>query len=103
MPTLGAGPVIILTSPEGVMAAFRSSMAVRLPSPRWWMWPSRNSVPMCCAKDMFTGLIEAVGRVSALRVSETGFELRLQTPLAAELTPGDSLAVNGARQRLPSV
>lgn len=44
---------------------------------------------------MFTGLIEAVGRVIALRPSGAGVELRLQTTLAGELSPGDSLAVNG--------
>ena len=44
---------------------------------------------------MFTGLIEAVGRVRAVRASGAGVELRLQTTLAGELSPGDSLAVNG--------
>jgi riboflavin synthase len=44
---------------------------------------------------MFTGLIEAVGRVSELKGSGTGMRLRVETPLAGELAPGDSLAVNG--------
>jgi riboflavin synthase len=44
---------------------------------------------------MFTGLIEAVGDVIELKPTEAGFRLRLATPLADELAPGDSLAVNG--------
>lgn len=50
---------------------------------------------MYCSKGMFTGLIEAVGRVEALQPSGAGCRLRLQTSLAGELVPGDSLAVNG--------
>ncbi len=45
---------------------------------------------------VFTGIIEGVGRVD--RLSETvpgAFELHLRTPLAGELAPGASLAVNG--------
>ncbi len=44
---------------------------------------------------MFTGLIEAVGRVAALDVGETGMRLRIRTDLGLELVPGDSVAVNG--------
>ena len=44
---------------------------------------------------MFTGLIEAVGRVADLRTTTSGFRLRIRTALASELTPGDSLAVDG--------
>jgi len=44
---------------------------------------------------MFTGLIEAVGRVAELKGTSNGLRLRIDTPLAAELAPGDSLAVNG--------
>ncbi len=44
---------------------------------------------------MFTGLIEAVGRVSGVKATATGLELRVRTDLAADLAPGDSLAVNG--------
>jgi riboflavin synthase len=44
---------------------------------------------------MFTGLIEAVGRVVDLRTTPSGFRLRIRTALASELTPGDSLAVDG--------
>jgi riboflavin synthase len=44
---------------------------------------------------MFTGLIEAVGSVSAVTRVETGAAIRIMTVLASELAPGDSLAVNG--------
>jgi riboflavin synthase len=44
---------------------------------------------------MFTGLIEAVGRVAAVTPGEAGLRLRVQTGLAGQLAPGDSLAVNG--------
>jgi riboflavin synthase len=44
---------------------------------------------------MFTGLIEAVGEVSELKPTPTGFRLRIRTDLAKELARGDSLAVNG--------
>lgn len=44
---------------------------------------------------MFTGLIEAVGEVAEVKPTPAGFRLRLTTPIASELTPGESLAVNG--------
>ena len=44
---------------------------------------------------MFTGLIEAVGTVAALRSAAGGFRVRIRTGLASSLSPGDSLAVNG--------
>lgn len=44
---------------------------------------------------MFTGLIEAVGEVVEAQRTTTGVRLRIRTALAPELTPGDSLAVNG--------
>jgi riboflavin synthase len=44
---------------------------------------------------MFTGLIETVGHVSGLAPVPSGFCLRIRTPLAPQLTPGESLAVNG--------
>src|SRR3954447_18634492 len=44
---------------------------------------------------MFTGLIERVGQVAEMKPTPAGFRLRLHTDLSAELTPGDSLAVNG--------
>lgn len=44
---------------------------------------------------MFTGLIEAVGEVADAQRTATGLRLSLRTELAPQLTPGDSLAVNG--------
>ena len=44
---------------------------------------------------MFTGLIEAVGTVAELKTAAGGFGIRIRTSLAADLSPGDSLAVNG--------
>jgi riboflavin synthase len=44
---------------------------------------------------MFTGLIEAVGKVAELKTSAGGFRIRIRTALASDLSPGDSLAVNG--------
>jgi len=44
---------------------------------------------------MFTGLVETVGEVAEIKPTPAGVRLRLATHLSAELTPGDSLAVNG--------
>ena len=44
---------------------------------------------------MFTGLIEALGDVTAVTPSAAGGRLQVATALDGELTPGDSLAVNG--------
>ena len=44
---------------------------------------------------MFTGLIEALGDVTAVTPSPAGWRLQVATALDGELTPGDSLAVNG--------
>ena len=44
---------------------------------------------------MFTGLIEATGEVVEAKGTRAGLRLRVRTPLAKEITPGDSLAVNG--------
>ena len=44
---------------------------------------------------MFTGLIETVGEVAEVKPTPAGFRLRLNTALSTNLTPGDSLAVNG--------
>jgi len=44
---------------------------------------------------MFTGLIEAVGEVLAVDRAAAGLRLRVGTPLARELRPGDSVSVNG--------
>jgi len=44
---------------------------------------------------MFTGLVEDVGELVERKATSGGFRLRIGTPLASELKPGDSLAVNG--------
>ncbi len=44
---------------------------------------------------MFTGLIEAMGKVAEVKPTPAGFRLRLTTAIASELGSGDSLAVNG--------
>lgn len=44
---------------------------------------------------MFTGLIESVGEIAEVKPTPAGFRLRVTSTLAAGLTPGDSLAVNG--------
>ena len=44
---------------------------------------------------MFTGLIEATGRVERIEATPGGRVLRVATALGAELAPGDSIAVNG--------
>ena len=44
---------------------------------------------------MFTGLIEDVGMIESLDSGDAGARLRIATSLAAEIEPGDSVAVNG--------
>lgn len=44
---------------------------------------------------MFTGLIESVGEVRRRQPMAGGFAIQVATPLAADLRPGDSLAVDG--------
>jgi riboflavin synthase len=44
---------------------------------------------------MFTGLIEATGRLVERRTTGGGVRLRIESPLSAELSAGDSVAVNG--------
>jgi len=44
---------------------------------------------------MFTGLVEAVGKVSELRSDAGGIHIRIRTDLVSQLAAGDSLAVNG--------
>ena len=44
---------------------------------------------------MFTGIVEAVGRLAELTPVAEGYRVRIQTTLASELAPGDSLSVNG--------
>jgi riboflavin synthase len=44
---------------------------------------------------MFTGLIEAVGRIERLEETSTGRRVSVASPFGAELAAGDSVAVNG--------
>jgi riboflavin synthase len=44
---------------------------------------------------MFTGLVEATARVRRVDPDGDGARLEVETPLAAELRQGDSIAVNG--------
>jgi riboflavin synthase len=44
---------------------------------------------------MFTGLIEDVGGIESLQSGDDGARVRIATRLAAEIAPGDSVAVNG--------
>jgi riboflavin synthase len=44
---------------------------------------------------MFTGLVEAVGELIERKPTSGGFRLRIGAPIARELSPGDSVAVNG--------
>ena len=44
---------------------------------------------------MFTGLVAGTGSVRSVERRDDGVRLRVRTDLAAELAPGDSIAVNG--------
>jgi riboflavin synthase len=44
---------------------------------------------------MFTGLVETLGEVAEVKPTPSGVRLRLTTALSPELSPGDSIAVNG--------
>jgi riboflavin synthase len=44
---------------------------------------------------MFTGLIQGIGTVEAIDAGDDGATLRIATRLAAEIAPGDSVAVDG--------
>jgi riboflavin synthase len=44
---------------------------------------------------MFTGLIEATGRIESLAATPAGGHLRVRSPMAGEQRLGDSVAVNG--------
>jgi riboflavin synthase len=44
---------------------------------------------------MFTGLVESTAQVRRVEPDGDGVRLEVQTPLAAELSHGDSIAVNG--------
>ena len=44
---------------------------------------------------MFTGLIEAVGRIGGVSLTTGGMQMRIAAPMAGELQIGESVAVNG--------
>src|SRR6478736_10335718 len=44
---------------------------------------------------MFTGLIEATGRLVERTATRGGARVLIESPLAGRLNPGDSVAVNG--------
>jgi riboflavin synthase len=44
---------------------------------------------------MFTGLIEAIGRIEQVTPAEAGRHVRIAAPFAADLKPGESVSVNG--------
>lgn len=44
---------------------------------------------------MFTGIVETVGEIAEVKPTAAGLRLRLITSLGPDLTPGESLAVNG--------
>ncbi len=44
---------------------------------------------------MFTGLIEAIGRIERVEANGEGTVLEVGSPLAASLAPGDSISVSG--------
>src|SRR5438270_11637433 len=44
---------------------------------------------------MFTGLVQGMGRITALERTGDGARLTIETPLVSELMTGDSVAVNG--------
>lgn len=44
---------------------------------------------------MFTGIVEQVGQLAEVKPMAGGFRVRIETPLAADTQPGDSIAVCG--------
>jgi riboflavin synthase len=44
---------------------------------------------------MFTGLVQGVGAVAGVERSDDGARVTIATPLVAELSAGDSIAING--------
>ncbi len=44
---------------------------------------------------MFTGIVEQVGQLAEVKPMAGGFRVRIETPLAADTEPGDSIAVSG--------
>src|SRR5688572_7429309 len=62
---------------------------------RWRIAGPSGSATTYWGKGMFTGIIETVGEVAEVKPTPAGFRLRLSTALSADLSPGESVAVNG--------
>jgi riboflavin synthase len=45
---------------------------------------------------VFTGIVNELGEVEAIEAGDAGARIRIRTGLASELSPGDSVSVNGA-------
>ena len=45
---------------------------------------------------MFTGIVGEMGEVEAVEAGDDGARIRIKAKLASELSPGDSVSVNGA-------
>ncbi len=76
-----------------------SPVGFGLSNPGWWCI-SRTSIEVGhiiqdCDEDMFTGLIQKVGKVASIRRMGRSAELAVETGLET-LTLGESVAVNGA-------
>jgi riboflavin synthase len=52
---------------------------------------------------MFTGLIETVGHVSGITPASSGFRVSIRTSLVADLSLGESVAVNGVCLTVTSI
>ena len=72
-------------------------MAVGQVSPQNEGWRMDRAGPVCHRVDpMFTGIVEAIGTVQGLEArGEDAWQLRVESRLGPELSPGASLAVNG--------
>ncbi len=44
---------------------------------------------------MFTGLVEAQGKITSTEKTSSSYRIRIECPFAEELTLGESVAVNG--------
>src|SRR5687768_5276235 len=84
----------MLHRPRSERAGCRS---IPEPSPRvpcstgaWTYWARMSS-----SKDMFTGLIEAVGHVGEVPTTPGGGRIAIRTTIAPGLSLGESVSVNG--------
>src|SRR5262245_49270539 len=56
---------------------------------------SSRAGPIPGSKPMFTGIVEAVGRLAERTPNKSGYRVRIATDFAAQLSRGESVAVNG--------